>query len=184
MGMGSGDPNQLRDGAECQIPNPLPPAAKAGRHQGEVTRRTFPTRPRTERLSFFRRPQDRSHQVAQRPGLQRRVEPNMRQKAGRLLGVLRCEWEGQLLQAKYPLLNSCGCVCMHACLYACPCVRMCVRVRTHVTPGAPPRRAGGEVASASRCSCRSSGGGRTPGKGCPSGPARGGGSGKGTDRNT
>ena len=93
-------------------------------------------------------------------------------------GSQRCEWEGQLLQAKSPLLNSCGCVCVPV------CVPMCVRVRTHVTPGAPPRRVGGEVASASRCSCRSSGGGRTPGKGCPSGPARGGGSGKGTDRNT
>ena len=42
-------------------------------------------------------------------------------------------------------------------------------------PGAPPRRAGGEVTSASRCNCRSSGGGRTPGTGCPSRPARGGG---------
>lgn len=97
-------------------------------------------------------------------------------------GSQRCEWEGQLLQAKSPLLNSCGCVCMRAHVCACECV--CVRVRTHVTPGAPPRRADGEVASASRCSCRSSGGGRTPGKGCPSGPARGGGSGKGTGRNT
>lgn len=101
-------------------------------------------------------------------------------------GSQRCEWEGQLLQAKSPLLNSCGCVCMRACMRAhvCACECVCVRVRTHVTPGAPPRRADGEVASASRCSCRSSGGGRTPGKGCPSGPARGGGSGKGTGRNT
>lgn len=95
-------------------------------------------------------------------------ETEGREPAG---GSQRREREGQLLQAKSPLLNSCGCV------YACTCVHMCVYasmfVHTHFTPGAPPRRAGGEVTSASHCNCRSSGGGRTPGRGCPSGPARG-----------
>lgn len=95
-------------------------------------------------------------------------------------GSQRCEWEGQLLQAKSPLLNSCECVCMCACMRA----HVSACAHTYVTPGAPPRRAGGEVASASRCSCRSSGGGRTPGKGCPSEPARGEGSGKRTGWNT
>ena len=74
-------------------------------------------------------------------------------------------------------------VCVYACTYVRACVYASMCVRTHFTPGAPPRRAGGEVTSASRCNCRSSGGGRTPGRGCPSGPAKGGGSGTGTGRN-
>lgn len=89
---------------------------------------------------------------------------------------LRAPWrfwetpeEGQWLQTKSPLLNSCvctcACVCVHAHIHTC--------TSTYFRPGAPPRRAGEEVTSASRCSCRSISGGRTPGRGCPSGPGAG-----------
>lgn len=146
---------------------------QSGEAPGRVTRSSFPTRPRTESRSFFRRPQDRSHQVAQRPNLQSQVEPNLRQKAGSLLGVLRdASGRGSCSKPSLLYYTRVG-VCMRA--HVCTCVCASMSVHTHFTPGAPPRRAGGEVTSASHCNCRSSGGGRTPGRGCPSGPTRGGG---------
>lgn len=119
--MGSGDPNQLSGGA-VRFPIPCHLLPKRGGTR-DSNKELLPNQAPDREL--FRRLQDRSHQVAHRPGLQRRVELNLRQKAGSLKGFSEARAEGQLLQAKSPLLNSCGCVCMRARMCVCVCVHVC-----------------------------------------------------------